>query len=87
LATYIDLQSEEAQSVILRWRGRKNATLQSDEVPFVCSRVSGGWVCEMLAEFGPQLIKLAIPVCDLLLFPKSKSILAEAALPKGVGAK
>jgi hypothetical protein len=63
LATCIDLQCEEAQSVILRWRRRwKNATLQSDKAPCVCSRVSEGWVCEMLAGFGSQLIKLAIPV-------------------------
>jgi 23S rRNA U2552 (ribose-2'-O)-methylase RlmE/FtsJ len=63
VATSVDMQSKETQSAILGWKKQwENATFQLDDAPSACSRVSEDRVCEMLAEFGPQLIKLATPV-------------------------
>ncbi|KAF1828722.1 hypothetical protein BDW02DRAFT_593085 [Decorospora gaudefroyi] len=63
VATSVDMQSKETQSAILGWKTQwEDATFQSDDTLSTCSRVSEDRVSEMLAEFEPQLIKLATPV-------------------------
>ena len=59
----VDTQSEEMQSAIVKWKKQwADATFQSDEALSTCPRASEDQVCEMLAEFGPQLINLATPL-------------------------
>jgi 23S rRNA U2552 (ribose-2'-O)-methylase RlmE/FtsJ len=63
VAMGVDTQSEEMQSAVVKWKKQwADATFQSDEALSTCPHASEDQVCEMLAEFGPQLINLATPL-------------------------
>ncbi|KAL1595004.1 hypothetical protein SLS59_008555 [Nothophoma quercina] len=63
VAIEVDTQSGEMQSAVVKWKKQwEDATFQSDEALSTCPRVSEDEVHEMLAEFGPQLIDLAMPL-------------------------
>jgi 23S rRNA U2552 (ribose-2'-O)-methylase RlmE/FtsJ len=63
ITTNVRPRSEEAQSAVLEWRTQwESATFGSDSTLPSRPRVSGDHVCDLLAEFGPQLIDLATPV-------------------------
>jgi 23S rRNA U2552 (ribose-2'-O)-methylase RlmE/FtsJ len=63
VATKVETQSKEMQASIVKWKKQwENVTFQSDDALSTCSRVSEDQACEMLAEFGPQLISLATSV-------------------------
>lgn len=54
---------EEAQSAILEWKSQwENATFNFDGAQSILPRITEDGVRDLLAEFGPQLIKLATPV-------------------------
>jgi 23S rRNA U2552 (ribose-2'-O)-methylase RlmE/FtsJ len=63
VAMDVDTQSEAMQSAILEWKKQwEDATFQSNGALSTCPRISEDQVREMLAEFGPQLIDLAMPL-------------------------
>jgi 23S rRNA U2552 (ribose-2'-O)-methylase RlmE/FtsJ len=63
VATKVNMQSEEVQSAIIKWKKKwEDATLISEGALSTNLSASEDEVREMLAEFGPQLIGLARPL-------------------------